>query len=117
MELKRARHSGLTVIDASAALSAAVDFRKFISGVYHMPGTWTAAHMGFQVCQTKAGTYLPLYDKVGALVDTTTTAVDIALTLPPQLAGCAWFKFWSQNGSAVDVNQVAAAPIDYDLKG
>ena len=117
MEFKRARHSGLTVIGAGAAISAAVDFRKFATGVYHMPGTWTAAHMGFQVAQAEAGPYLPLYDEVGALVDTTTTAVDIALTLPPELAGCAWFKFWSQNGSAVDVNQVAAATISYDLKG
>lgn len=117
MELKRAQHKGSAIIGAASALSAAVDFRKFTTGVYHMPGTWTAAHMGFQVAQAEAGPYLPLYDEVGALVDTTATAVDIALTLPPELAGCAWFKFWSQNGTAVDVNQVAAATIDYDLKG
>ncbi len=117
MESKRARHSGLTVIDASAAVSAAVDMRKFTTGVYHMPGVWTAAQIGFQVCQTKTGTYLPLYDVAGTLITVTTTAVDTAMPLPAQLAGAAWFKFWSQNGSAVDVNQVAAATIDYDLKG
>jgi len=107
----------LTVIDASAALSAAVDFRKFTTGVYHMPAVWTAAQIGFQVCQTKAGTYLPLYDEVGTFITVTTTAVDTAMPLPPELAGAAWFKFWSQNGTATGVNQVAAATIDYDLKG
>ena len=117
MEMKRARHSGLTTIANGAAVSAAVDFRKFTTGVYHMPAGWTAAHMGFQVSQTKTGTYLPLYDEVGALVDVTTTAVDIAMPLPPELAAAAWFKFWSQDGSAADENQGALRTILYDLKG
>ena len=116
MEFKRARHSGLTVIGAGTAISAAVDMRKFVSGVYHMPGVWTAAQIGFLVCQTEAGTFLPLYDEVGTFITVTTTAVDTAMPLPPELAGCAWFKFWSQNGTATGVNQVAAATINYDLK-
>ena len=117
MELKRAQHNGLTTIANAAAVSGPVDFRKFVGGVYHMPAGWTAAHMGFQVSQAKTGTYLPLYDEVGALVDVTTTAVDTAMPLPPELAGAAWFKFWSQNGTATGVNQDALRTILYDLKG
>ena len=117
MELKRARHSGFTTIANAAAVSGAVDFRKFTSGVYHKPTGWTAAQIGFKVSQSKTGRYLPLYDLVGAFITVTTTAVDVAMPLPAQLAGCAWFKFWSQDGSAADENQGALRTILYDLKG
>ena len=115
--MDRIVHQETLTIANAAAISGAVDFRKFTTGVYHMPTGWTAAQIGFKVSQSKTGTYLPLYDLVGAFITVTTTAVDVAMPLPAQLAGCAWFKFWSQDGSAGNTNQGAARTIRYDLKG
>jgi hypothetical protein len=106
--------SSSAVIAAAAALSGAIDFGGYRSGTVHMPAAWTAASIGFYVCDTETGTYQPLYE--GATLVEMTVTVDRSYPLPAALAGCMWVKLWSQT-AASGVNQVAEATIRLTLKG
>lgn len=99
----------LTIAE-SAAISNAVDlgFESASGGTLILPGTWTAADIGFKV-DDGSGTYVPLRTEAAALVMIDGPAASTAYTLPEALVRSAGkIKLWSQNGSGVDVNQAAA---------
>ncbi len=114
--LARDSEQKIVTILSGAAISEAVYFAPFVSGVLHMPAAWTAANIGFQVSSTPDGTFLPLYEEDGAtLVLITGPAVDNAYVLPDKLAGALHFQLWS-NTAAVDTNQGADRVITLELK-
>jgi hypothetical protein len=106
-------------IAASAAISAAIDNSGISGGAVLVPGTWTAANIGFKVCNTKGGTFVPLRDQAGSLVQITNvqTGEADAYTLPDELFGCLWFKVWSCTSAGVDTNQAAERACTVMAKG
>lgn len=104
-------------IAAGANLSDAVDFRHKAMLVVHMPSAWTAASIGFKVSSSEDGTFQPLYDDDGNLIQIDSPAVDKSYSAPAALAGALWLKLWSQDGSASNTNQNAARSLVVDLKG
>jgi hypothetical protein len=103
----------------AVALSAAINSGGASGGLVLVPGTWTAANMGFKVCDTFGGTYVPLRDQVGALVQITNiqTGEADAYPLPDQLFGALFFKLWSCSAGGVDSNQAEARACVVMLKG
>ena len=53
----------LVVIANGTAVSERFDLRDVAGIIIHMPAAWTAASIGFQVCEDETGLYLPLYDE------------------------------------------------------
>jgi len=106
----------LTVTIANgAALSDAFDMRRFSFLTVHMPAAWTAASMGFYVSSSQGGTFLPLYDDEGNVVEITSPAVDKAYTAPATVGGAHWVKLWSET-SGSGVNQGAERSLIVNLK-
>ena len=114
--LERQDSTVTATIALGAAVSDAIDMQQYAMGTVHMPAAWDAASIGFKVSTTLAGTYLPLYDESGALVQIASPAVDQAYTLPARVAACRFVKLWSQNGAGTDVAQTAARSLPLDLK-
>ncbi len=114
--LERQDSTVTATIALGAAVSDAIDMQQYAMGTVHMPAAWDAASLGFKVSTTLAGTYLPLYDESGALVQISSPAVDKAYTLPARVAACRFVKLWSQNGAGTDVAQTAARSLPLDLK-
>lgn len=113
--LQRRVHTLDVTIASGAALSEAFDFRLYTMAVIRMPSAWTTANVGFKVCNTEAGTFLPLYDKNNTLVQIATATASEAHSAPAELAGSVWVKLWSQ-ASGVNTNQGAARTVGVDLK-
>lgn len=99
-----------------AALSDAFDMRDYAGGTLYMPAAWTAASIGFQIATETGGTYYPLYDEDGTLVQISSPAVDNAYSLPKELFSARFVKLWSQDGAASGTNQGAARTIVIELK-
>lgn len=97
------------------ALSNVIDFREQAYAILHMPAVWTAADIGFYVCSTVDGTFLPLYDDAGALVEISSPAVDQAHAVPVEVLAARFVKVWSEN-AGVDANQAAARSLIIDMK-
>jgi hypothetical protein len=109
------------VIDDGAAVSAAVDFRRVAGGVVIIPTSWTAANLGFYVCDTLGGTYVILRDESGNPVQVSgiLTTGARAYSLPSQLFGAAYIKLWSKSSTAAtetDTNQSGAITLTLMLK-
>jgi hypothetical protein len=102
------------------ALSEARDFGFYVgdAGVVLMPGTWTAANLGFKVCDTENGTYAPLRDEAGAIVEISgiQTGAPGAYKLPAALRGARWVRMWSQSAGS-DANQAGERAIVVHVKG
>lgn len=98
-------------IGAGTALSSAIDLGPLVgdAGLVLVPSTWTAAAMGFKVSATQTGTFVPLRDESGSVVQISGIQAAAAAwyKLPDALRGAQWVKLWSQN-AGVDVNQAAA---------
>ena len=99
-----------------AALSDAFDMRDYAGGHVYMPAAWTAANIGFKVCPSSGGTYLPLYDASGAIIEIASPAVDKAFQFPRDLFAATFVKLWSQDGAGADTNQAAARTLIIELK-
>lgn len=97
-----------------AALSEAIDMTEQSAGNIYMPAAWTAASIGIQSCYDSGGTFLPLYDDSGTLVEAT-VAVDRCVKLPPEVFACRYIKLWSQTAGS-GVNQGADRSIVVELK-
>jgi hypothetical protein len=113
------RRSGTTTltIDNGANLSDELDFTEHSMLIIHMPAAWTAASIGFQVAHTTGGTFQPLYDQLGNLVQIAGPPVASRdYQAPPEIAGCRFIKLWSQNGAGVNVNQGAARSVGVSIK-
>lgn len=113
--ITRRTSSFSVTIAISGNLSGAFEFSKLVMGVVHLPAAWTAADIGFKVSSSESGTYLPLYDKAGSLVQIASPAISQAHAMPTQVAGCLWVKLWSQS-SGSNVAQVAARSLTVDGK-
>ena len=92
-------------IASGGTLTGAFHMTPFTMGLIRMPAAWTAASVGFYVSNSEAGTFLPLYDQYGSLVQISSPAVDKAYVFPADLAGAHWVKLWSQNGSGTGTTQ------------
>lgn len=102
-------------IAIGVALSNVISFYEHAYAILHMPAVWTAADIGFYVSSTLDGTFLPLYDDAGALVEIAGPAVDQAHAIPVEVLASRFVKLWSQN-AGVDANQVAARALIIDMK-
>jgi hypothetical protein len=115
-QINRGTTSKSLTIANGAAVTEAFEMSNHAGGSVLMPAAWTAASIGFQIAVTAAGTFYPLYDDSGALVQISSPAVDNAYSIPAAVFGAAWVKLWSQDGSASDENQGAARTIGVILK-
>lgn len=109
-----------TTIGAGAALSGAIDMRDVVgdAGLVGVPGAWTAADLGFKVSDTLGGTYSPLRDESGAIVQISGIQTGAAAwyKLPAALRGALFVKLWSQSAGS-DANQAAARALVVAVKG
>jgi hypothetical protein len=98
-------------IAINEALSGVIDLRGYLGGLrLHMPGTWTSASIGIKEAPTSTGTYNPLYDENGSLIEFSAAASRVIRVEPKYLFGAQYIKLWSQN-SGSDEDQAAAREI------
>jgi hypothetical protein len=112
----RTRATKTATIAASGSLSGAINMADYSMLVVHMPATWTAASLGFHISSSKGGTYLPLYDDDGNLIQIDSPTASKAFSAPAAVAACSWVKFWSQDGSAGNTAQAAERVLTLELK-
>lgn len=100
------------VISSGTATSTAVDTRGISSITVLMPSAWTTANLGFKVGGYESGTFYPLHDDDGALIDIGGVDVDEAYTVPAAVTRHPFVKLWShQSGNSTDTNQAATRTI------
>lgn len=99
-----------------AATSDVFDMKDYAGGQIHMPAAWTAASIGFQISSSSGGTFLPLYDNSGSIIEIDGPSADTAYQLPKDLFGAHYVKLWSQDGAGADTNQGAARTLILELK-
>ena len=108
-----------TRIANGAAESRAIDLRETFPslGLVHIPA-WTAANLAFKVASSLDGTYAPLRNASGALVEISgiQTAAPGWYRLPEELNGASFVKMWSETAGS-DVNQGAERAIQIVGKG
>jgi hypothetical protein len=97
------------------ALSNVIAFKEYAYAVLHMPAAWTAADIGFQVSSELDGTFLPLYDDAGALVEISSPAASQAHAIPAEVLAARFVKVWSETAGS-GVNQAAARALIIDMK-
>jgi len=112
---KRQSYSYPTTIPNGTALSGVVSYHDHAYGLIHFPAVWTAADLGFQVSSELDGTYQPLYDDAGALVEIASPAADQTHAIPVEVLAARFVKLWSQSGGA-GVNQGADRDLIVDMK-
>jgi len=111
----RKSYSYPVTIPDGTALSNAISFYEYGYALIHMPAAWTAANIGFQVASEDDGTFLPLYDDAGAIVEIASPAVDQAMRVPVEVMAARYVMLWSQTGGA-DTNQGAERALIVDMK-
>jgi hypothetical protein len=99
-----------------ANLSDEFDMRDYAGGNLYMPAAWTAASIGIKVSTSPGGTYYPLYDNAGDIIEIDGPAVDKAYQLPRDMFGCTFVKLWSQDGAGANTNQGAERTIVIEIK-
>ena len=112
-------HAVSLTIAINTAESEAVSLVDFVgdAGLVMVPA-WTAASLGFKVCDTPGGTFAALRDEYGALVEVTgiQTAAAGWYKLPAGLRGARYVKLWSETAGS-DTNQAAARSMAISVKG
>ena len=106
-------------IDASAAVSDAIDFRNYAGGMILMPAAWTVADIGFKVCGSGDGTFAPLKDRSNAYgtdVSIDGPVASAAYPIPPFVFAAPYVQLWSHDGSGNDTNQAAERTLIVYLK-
>lgn len=106
----------------NAAVSGAIDMRHLAGGLILTPSAWTAANIGFKVCDTPGGTFNILRDRNGAPVEISTIKVDGArwYEIPSEVYGAGYVQLWSKSatiGTETDTNQGADRALTVTLKG
>lgn len=114
MSCRESRTQSTTILSGTA-LSGVLSFYEYAYGIVHMPAVWTAADIGFQVSSELNGTFLPLYDDAGALVEISSPAADQAHAIPVEVLAARFVKLWSQSGGA-GVNQAGDRALSMDMK-
>jgi hypothetical protein len=119
MSLTRTPSAVAASIAINTAVSTVVSMADYSGGSVIVPSVWTAANIGFKVCDTGTGTFVPLRDQAGNLVQITNIDEDAATAypLPDELFTCLYFELWSCTVAGVDTNQGAARSLTVVLKG
>ena len=104
-----------------AVSSTAFDMSNYIGGMVITPTAWTAANIGFYVCDTLAGTYVIAKDKTGVPIQISTVATGAAggYAIPTDIFTVKFVKLWSKSttaGTETSVNQDAARILRIMLK-
>jgi hypothetical protein len=88
------------------------------AGLVGVPSAWTSAAMGFKVSDSFGGTFSPLRDESGSIVQISGIITNAAAwyKLPDALRGALYAKLWSQT-SGSDTNQDAARSLVVMAKG
>lgn len=88
------------------------------AGLVGVPAAWTSAALGFKVADKSGGTFSPLRDEAGSIVQISgiQTAAAAWYKLPDALRGAMFIKLWSQNAGS-DANQGADRVIQLMAKG
>ena len=109
-----------TAIPSGTAITPAINVGDILPnmGLAILPGTWTAASLGFKVSDVENGTYVPLRSATGDIVEITgiQTGAAAAYPLPSEIKGAQWIKFWSETAGS-DANQAGARTIILIGKG
>lgn len=114
--IMRAFTTGTATILIGGHLSDEFDMTQFASGNLYIPAVWTAADIGFHVATATGGTFVPLYDDNGNLVQIVAGAVTSqAHNFPPEVFACQFVKLWSQN-AGVNAAQAAERAVAFELK-
>ena len=113
--IERSYESKFVPIVAGASESQAIDFRNHVMLQVHVPAAWTAADIGFKVSTTVDGTYVPLYNEAGDLLEMILISPSTALVAPPRVAGGYFIKLWSQSAE-VNVPQAAERLMEVVMK-
>lgn len=105
-----------------AAITEAIPFHEYAGGLVTIPAAWTDANLGFQVCDTEAGTYVKMKDKAGdpVQIESITTNATFAYEIPPEVFGAHYLKLWSKSSTSAtttDTNQGAARSLVLTMKG
>lgn len=116
MDIFRRSKTQTVTIANGANLSDEFPFDAFTMLIVHIPAEWTAASIGFKVASARGGTFLPLYNENGALVQIASPLVDAAYSAPAELAGAQFIKLWSQDGTGSNTNQAADRDLVIDMK-
>lgn len=102
-----------TVVKLSIAddgtLSGAFYMGDHSLGLVTIPSGWTAANMGFKVCDTEGGTYTILRDdSTDAPVQIANIATAAAKTyvIPTKVFPALWIKLWSKSATAATETDV-----------
>ena len=94
--------------------SEMIDFSAHSGGIIFIPDAWTAANLGFLVNYASNGTYLPLKQPDGTLVEID-AVVDSAFSIPVDTFGITYMKLQSQTGGT-PVTQAADRTIVLTIK-
>lgn len=114
-DIERRYREASVIIQNGASLSNALDVRPFAGGVLSMPEAWTGASIAFHHSPAYEGTFQPLYDETGGLIEIT-AAAGRDIVLPDTLFACSFIKVWSENAGAGQA-QAATREITISLKG
>lgn len=112
-------HDQKTVVVANgAALSEIIYFRDQVIGGFIAPASLAAnTKVAFKVSASADGTFVPLYDQYGALVEVTVSlSAAGAYPFPQELFSYPFAKVWTEN-AGVDVNQSAEKSFLLCMKG
>jgi hypothetical protein len=105
----------------NAALSEAFDMSDYCMGTVIVSGTWTAANIGFKICDTLGGTYVIANDKTGVPIQISGVQTGEAdgYAIPIEMFANKFVKLWSKNSTAAtrtDINQAGARAMKVILK-
>jgi hypothetical protein len=116
-KVEREARAVAAVIPINTAESNIIDATWAAAAGLKIPAALEAnTSIGFKVCESQDGSFLPLYDETNALVQASVTLnAARAYALPDALFAWPYFKLWSQN-AGVDVSQAAARTFTVLLK-
>ena len=115
MKIQRYHTQQKVTIANGEALSGEFYLGPYAFLSVEMPSAWTAANIGFQVSRESGGTFVPLYDEFGNLVEIAPSTGQMHVA-PAEVAGQLYVKLWSQN-AGVNENQGAERTLGLIMKG
>jgi hypothetical protein len=95
---KRASFTQTVVIASGANLSDVIDFRQVAGAQVIIPASFQG-DIGFYVCDTDDGTFVPLLDEDSAVIEIDVTA-ERAQFFPAKVFPARFVKLWSQNAGS-----------------
>lgn len=111
---KRTATEELT-IGQGESLSDELEMSTWVTLLAHMSDEWTSASLGFKTASETGGTFQPLRDDDGNLVQIDSPSASNDYTAPAEVAAVGYLKLWSQNGSGANTTQGGARTITVTL--